>query len=81
MIGLMELAASQAMHALLGEGELSVEVSIEDTHDAATSISALVSVEAKFVADDEKLLFFEVVARDPGGDTACRRCRGGVARA
>ena len=68
MIGLMELAASRAMHAALGEGELSVGVSLEVNHLAATPLGVTVTAEAKFVGMEGKLFAFELTARDPGGE-------------
>lgn len=68
MIGLMELAASRAMHAALGEGELSVGVSLEVSHLAATPLGMTVTAEAKFVGMEGKLFVFELTARDPGGE-------------
>jgi fluoroacetyl-CoA thioesterase len=68
MIGLMELAASRAMHAALGEGELSVGVSLEVSHLAATPLGMTVTAEAKFVRMEGKLFVFELTARDPGGE-------------
>lgn len=68
MIGLMELAGSRALHPLLKEGELSVGVSIDVVHTAATPIGARVRAEARFAGMEGKLYVFEVVASDPGGE-------------
>lgn len=68
MIGLMELAASRAMHGVLAEGELSVGVNLDITHNAATPIGVSVTAEARFLAMEGKLFVFEIVARDPGGE-------------
>lgn len=68
MIGLMELAASRALHPLLQGGELSVGVTVDIAHTAATPIGAKVTAEATFVAREGKLFVFEVAARDPGGE-------------
>lgn len=68
MVGLMELAAARAMRSALRSGELSVGVSVDIRHIAATSIGARVDAEAKFVGMDGKLFIFEVVARDAGGE-------------
>jgi predicted thioesterase len=68
MVGLMEMAASRVMHAVLAEGELSVGVNLDITHSAATPIGVLVTAEAKFLAMEGKLFLFEVVARDTGGE-------------
>lgn len=68
MIGLMELAASRAMHSALKDGELSVGVSLNVTHSAATPAGVSVEAEATLIAMDGKFYVFEVVARDPGGE-------------
>lgn len=68
MVGLMELAGSRALHPLLKDGELSVGVSIDVTHTAATPIGVPVTAEARFTGMDGKLYVFEVSARDTGGE-------------
>lgn len=68
MIGLMELAASRALHGALSEGEVSVGVHIEISHTAATPIGAEVTAEARFTGMAGKLYQFEIVARDAGGE-------------
>lgn len=68
MIGLMELAASRAMRGALGAGELSVGVSLDVTHSAATPIGARVTAQATYTGRDGKLLVFELSARDGGGE-------------
>jgi predicted thioesterase len=68
MIGLMELAASRAMYAALGEGELSVGVSVDVSHGAATPLGVRVTARATLVAMEGKLFVFDVVASDPGGE-------------
>ncbi|HKO89412.1 MAG TPA: hotdog domain-containing protein [Burkholderiales bacterium] len=68
MIGLMELAAARAMHAILNEGELSVGVSINVSHNAATPIGIEVTATARFTGREEKLYVFEVYAADAGGE-------------
>ena len=49
-------------------GELSVGVTVEVKHTAATPVGAWVEAEATFRTQDGKLYVFEVVARDPGGE-------------
>jgi hypothetical protein len=49
-------------------GELSVGVTVEVKHTAATPVGAWVEAEATFRAQDGKLYVFEVVARDLGGE-------------
>ena len=68
MIGLMELAASRAMHSALAAGEVSVGVSIDVTHGAATPVGVTVTAEARLTAREGKLFVFQVVARDSGGE-------------
>lgn len=68
MIGLMELAASRAMRGALGAGELSVGVSLDVSHGAATPIGVQVTARAKFIGKDGKLFVFEVSASDAGGE-------------
>lgn len=68
MIGLMELAASRALHGALSEGEMSVGVHIEISHTAATPVGAEVTAEARFTGMAGKLYRFEIVARDAGGE-------------
>ena len=68
MIGLMELAASRAMRGALGAGELSVGVSLDVTHSAATPIGARVTAQATYTGRDGKLYVFELSARDGGGE-------------
>lgn len=68
MIGLMELAGSRALHPALKNGEVSVGVTVDITHTAATPIGETVSAEATFTGKDGKLYVFEVIARDAGGE-------------
>lgn len=68
MIGLMELAASRALHGALSEGEVSVGVHIEISHTAATPVGAEVTAEARFTGMAGKLYQFEIVAYDAGGE-------------
>lgn len=68
MIGLMELAGSRALHPMLTAGEVSVGVSVDIVHTAATPIGETVSAEATFTGRDGKLYVFDVVARDAGGE-------------
>jgi predicted thioesterase len=68
MIGLMELAAARAMRAALSAGELSVGVSLDVSHLAATPIGVEVTAEARYLGQEGKLFVFELTARDRGGD-------------
>jgi len=67
MIALMELAAARAMRPVLSPGELSVGVSLDITHTAATPIGVEVTAEARYIGQDGKLFVFELLARDRGG--------------
>lgn len=75
MIGLLELASARALQPRLAEGELSVGVSVDVTHTAATPAGAWVEAEARLVGREGKLFVFEVVARDPGGEIGRGRHR------
>jgi len=68
MAGLMEVAASRAMRAALQAGEVSVGVSLEVTHRAATPLGSTVVAEATLVKLEAGRFVFEVVARDAGGE-------------
>jgi len=68
MIALMELAAARVLQPLLAEGELSVGVTVDVTHSAATPPGAEVRVTGRFLRMEGKLYVFEVVAHDPGGE-------------
>jgi fluoroacetyl-CoA thioesterase len=68
MVALMELAAARVLRPLLRAGELSVGVSIDVVHTAATPPGATVTATAKFVGREGKLFLFEVSAADNGGE-------------
>jgi predicted thioesterase len=68
MIALMEIAAARCLVPLLEEGELSVGVSVEIRHTAATPLGGRVVATAKFLEQNGKLYRFEVSARDEGGE-------------
>jgi fluoroacetyl-CoA thioesterase len=67
MIALMEVAASRVMRPLLAEGELSVGVTVDVSHSAATPPGATVRATARFLRQEGKLYVFEVWAEDDGG--------------
>lgn len=67
MIALMELAAARAMSPLLGEGKLSVGVSIDVQHTAATPVGSRVRAVATWLRTDAKLTHFHVEAFDDAG--------------
>lgn len=68
MIALMEVAASRVLRPFLGEGEMSVGVTVEVTHTAATPPGVEVTATARYLGREGKLFVFEVVACDPRGE-------------
>jgi predicted thioesterase len=68
MVALMELAAARVLRPNLRAGELSVGVSLDVVHTAATPLGAIVTATAKFVGRDGKLFLFEVSAADNAGE-------------
>jgi fluoroacetyl-CoA thioesterase len=68
MIALMEVAASRVMRPLLAEGELSVGVTVDVSHSAATPPGATVRAKARFLRQEGKMYVFEVWAEDDGGE-------------
>jgi fluoroacetyl-CoA thioesterase len=67
MIALMELAAARAMKPVLQEGQLSVGVSLNVRHTAATPVGCKVRAVATFLAPEGKLFRFKVEAFDDAG--------------
>jgi predicted thioesterase len=67
MIALMELAAARAMKSLLGDGQLSVGVSLNVRHTAATLVGCHVRAVATYVCTEAKLMHFRVEAFDEAG--------------
>ncbi|HVR43149.1 MAG TPA: thioesterase [Thermoanaerobaculia bacterium] len=67
MVAMMELTAARLMRPLLGKGELSVGVSIDVVHEAATPPGVEVKTTARFLGTEGKTFLFEVTAEDPGG--------------
>lgn len=68
MIALMELAAARVMQPILGEAELSVGVTVEVTHSAATVRGETVRITARYLGQEGKLHRFDVRAEDAGGE-------------
>lgn len=68
MVALMEVAASRILRPLLGDGELSVGVTVDIVHTAATAPGARVVATARYVGRDGKSYVFEVRAEDEGGE-------------
>src|SRR5512138_2550758 len=68
MVALMEVAAARVLGPHLREGELSVGVTVDVVHTAATPPGATVTATAKFVGKEGKLFLFEVSATDDAGE-------------
>ena len=68
MVALMEIASARLLRPFLKEGELSVGVTINVSHTAATPLGATVTATARYIGREEKHYLFEVVASDPGGE-------------
>jgi len=67
MIALMETAGARALKPLLQAGQLSVGVTVNIKHLAATPNHTRVSARATFLGMEGKLYKFKVEAFDPGG--------------
>jgi len=68
LMALMELASARLLRPILGAGELSVGVSLEVVHTAATLPRARVTATARYVGRDGKLYVIKVTASDPAGE-------------
>jgi predicted thioesterase len=68
MVALMELAAARVLVPYLERGELSVGVTIDVLHSAATPPGAVASARATYRGRDGKLFLFDVAVRDPAGE-------------
>ncbi|MEY2558285.1 MAG: fluoroacetyl-CoA thioesterase [Verrucomicrobiota bacterium] len=68
MIALMEMAGARVLKPFLREGEMSVGVTVDIIHSAATPIGAKVSAMATYRGRDGKLFVFDVMAHDPAGE-------------
>ncbi|HWH40822.1 MAG TPA: thioesterase [Usitatibacter sp.] len=67
MIALMELAAAKLLRPLLGRGELSVGVTVDIRHTAATPVGGHVRAVATYAGPEGKLHRFRVEAFDDAG--------------
>jgi fluoroacetyl-CoA thioesterase len=67
MIALMELAAARAMRPLLQVGQLSVGVTVNVKHAAATPVGCVVRAVATYLGPEGKLYRFKVEAFDEAG--------------
>src|SRR5260221_12519067 len=75
LVALMEVAASRVLRPHLGPGEVSVGVSIDVGHTAATPPGSTVTATAKFVPNEGKFFLFAVSAADEGGGNWARTHR------
>ncbi|HEX4384187.1 MAG TPA: hypothetical protein VH083_14605 [Myxococcales bacterium] len=67
-IALLELACGHLLIPICKPGQLSVGVTVEVKHLAATPVGAWVEAQATYKGRNGKLYAFDVVARDPGGE-------------
>lgn len=67
MVALMELAAARALKPLLQPGQMSVGVTLNIRHTAATPIGGNVRAVATYLGADGKLFRFKVQAFDDAG--------------
>jgi len=67
MIALMELAAARLMKPMLQSGQLSVGVTINVRHTAATPVGCNVRAVATYLGPEGKLFRFKVEAFDEAG--------------
>lgn len=68
MVALMEVAAARILAPFLEEGELSVGVTVDIAHSAATPPGATVTATATLLRVEGKLFVFEVSATDDAGE-------------
>lgn len=64
MIALMENAATSCLQEFLEDGETSVGIQLQTTHDAATPCGMKVRATATITAVDRKRVSFEIIAED-----------------
>ena len=67
MIALMELAAARAMRPLLESGQLSVGLTVNVKHTAATPVGCVVRAVATYLGSEGKVYRFKVEAFDEAG--------------
>ena len=67
MVAIMELAAARMLRPHLKEGELSVGVSLDVRHSAATPVGSSVKAVATYLGLEGKLFRFKVEAFDDAG--------------
>lgn len=67
MIALMEQAAASSLSPYLNEGQGSVGIHLDVTHESATPIGLKVWAESEVIAADDKQITFAVFAYDKAG--------------
>ena len=67
MIALMEVAAARAMRPMLGDGQLSVGISLNVRHTAATPVGSRVRAVATWQRSENKVVHFALEAFDEAG--------------
>lgn len=68
MIALMEMAGARVLKPFLQNDEMSVGVTVDIIHSAATPIGAKATATATYRGRDGKLFVFDVIAHDPAGE-------------
>jgi fluoroacetyl-CoA thioesterase len=68
MIALIEMAGARLLKPFLQNDEMSVGVTVDIIHSAATPIGAKVTATATYRGRDGKLFVFDVIAHDPAGE-------------
>lgn len=68
MVALMEIASARLLRPCLAPGELSVGVTLDISHTAATPLGLAVTATARYLGREGKLFLLEVVVHDPGGE-------------
>lgn len=68
MLALMEEATCRAVEPLLDDDESTVGTSVSITHDKASGMGTVVTAYATLAEVDGRKLYFDVLAKDAGGD-------------
>ena len=71
--GFMEIVAARMLVPHLKPGQLSVGTRIDLQHLAATPVDETVTITVKFLGKEGKVLVFDVVAEDRGGEVGKAR--------
>ena len=73
LIAWMEIAAARCLIPLLEPGELSVGVSVDVRHTAASAVGSHVRIHARWIGMEGRLYHFELSAEDEGGSIGSGR--------